>query len=489
VAAVTETGATRLGRRRLRRPGLDTVVPIAAVSVLFVWLFTLSLLRWYALEGSYDLGYFRQGAWLISSGKEPFITLAGRHLMGDHAVFVFYPMAWATKVLPAVPTLLGIQAGALALGAVPLWVFSRRVANLGLGTATALLVAYGLYPALHNINLFDFHPEVVAVPALLGATLFAFTGRWALYGLCITVVLLSKEDLAIVVVGLGLLLLLQRHPRAGAATMGVAIVWFLIDVAVVIPHFAGGQFSQAGRFSQYGDSIGEAATFILRHPARVAVDYASTENVAVVVGLFAPLCFLSLLAPKWVLPGIPLQLVFLQSNVAAAHTIQAQYTVGILCFAFLAAAMALSSASSSGTNRTLVGAVLIASVVFFVQLSNASPNRRPWQWRTRDAMDGARLAANRLVPREAAVSSSIRMWPLLAERPDLYNFPMPFERYLHRPPDAVALSERQDKVRYVVIDTAAVQWSPDLEEARQRLLSPLGFREIFSREGIFVYSR
>jgi hypothetical protein len=236
--------------------------------------------------------------------------------------------------------------------------------------------------------------------------------------------------------------------------------------------------------------VGAVITFVLNHPLRVATDYASGQNLAVLVGLFAPLCFLPLLSPKWLLPGIPLQLYFLQANVPAAHTIEAQYTVGILGFAFLATAMSLSRALRGTSTRTVLGMVLIASVLFNLQLSNGAPNRRPWAWRARDAVDQARLAADRFVPPGAAVSSSVRMWPLLADRTELYNFPMPFERYAESSSDPVPLEQRRREVQYVVLDTAdPVQWTVDLEEARWRLLPQLGFAPVFSRNGIFVYSR
>ncbi|HEX2064300.1 MAG TPA: hypothetical protein VHE80_07750, partial [Acidimicrobiales bacterium] len=118
------------------------------------------------------------------------------------------------------------------------------------------------------------------------------------------------------------------------------------------------------------------------------------------------------------------------------------------------------------------------------------PGRRPTNWMSRDRVDSARLAAVRLVPDDAPVSASLSMWTLLAERPDLYNFPRPFERYDLRRRDPVPLSERRRQVTHVVIDTAVRgQWPEDLEAVRQRLLPGLGFQEIFNREGIVVYRR
>src|SRR5207244_1175798 len=80
---------------------------------------------------------------------------------------------------------------------------ARRIAQLPVVAATVVVAAYGLYPALNNVNLSDFHPEVVAVPALLGAMYFGLTRRWLPYAACVGVVLLTKEDMTLVVASLG----------------------------------------------------------------------------------------------------------------------------------------------------------------------------------------------------------------------------------------------------------------------------------------------
>ena len=481
---------SKLLRDRLSRLDLDRVVPLAVAAILFVWLAGVALLRWHALEASYDLGYFTQAAWLVANGKEPFVTLAGLHLLGDHAVFLFYPLAWLTRVLPTVPTLLIAQSAALALGVLPLWSVCRKVAGLEVTSSTVMVGAYSLYPAVHNVNWADFHPEVLAVPAIFGAVLFGATRRWVPYGVCVALTLLAREDMAVVIASLGVLLLLQREARAGAVTLFAAVVWFLVDTTVVLPHFAAGEFVQGGRLSPYGESFGEITTFMVTHPFTVASDFVTAANLGTLVGLLAPLCFLPLLAPQWLLPGLPLQAFYFLSKVPAAHTIDAQYTVAFIPFASVAAAVALSRFPVAERRRSMAVLVLLASVLLYSQLAFDGPGRRPTNWITRNRLDSARLAAVRLVPDDASVSASLSMWTLLAERRDLYNFPRPFERYDLRRRDPVPLNERRGEVSHVVIDTAVEgQWPSDLETVRQRLLPGLGFNEIFSREGIVVYRR
>ena len=92
-----------------------------------------------------------------------------------------YPVGWAARVLPTIPTLLGLQAAGLAFGVVPLWRIARRVADLRAGAALALIVAYGASPTINNLNLADFHPTAVAVAPLLAATYTALRKQWGYF--------------------------------------------------------------------------------------------------------------------------------------------------------------------------------------------------------------------------------------------------------------------------------------------------------------------
>ena len=120
--------------------------------------------------GAFDLGIFDNAIYLISQGKTPFVTFRGLHILGDHGAWIFYPMALLYKIHPDIHWLFFIQALSLALGAAPLWCLSR-VSGLTESQSKTLVLSYLLYPAIFNVNLFDFHPEVMAVPAIFGAIL------------------------------------------------------------------------------------------------------------------------------------------------------------------------------------------------------------------------------------------------------------------------------------------------------------------------------
>lgn len=454
---------------------------------LFAVLWALALLRHWTLLGSYDLAYFEQASWLLRHGHEPFVTVRGIHLLGDHGSALMYPIAFTGGWL-GVPGLLGIQSAALASGVIPLWLIGRRLAGLSTTTATALVAAYALYPALSNVGLYDFHPEAMAVPALLTAAYLGLRPErpvLPLYIAAIAATLTAREDLAVPVAALGILLATQGKRRLGLATAAAAVVWLALDLTVVLPHFAGGEYVQGNRFSQYGDTLGEAVRYMLTHPHKVLGDVATKPNLRVLVGLFGPVLFLPLhrKSVKYLLPGLPLQAAYLLSNVEAAHTLTAQYTVSTIPFVFLATAFALRRP------RLLVAAALTGFLVF----GTASVRHTPWNWARRDATDHARIKAADLVPDDAPVSASTRMWPLLADRRNLYPFPMPMEPYVAFSDDRLTPAQRLEHTHYVVLDTAdKEQWTPLLQQFRDRYLAPdnpFGFQIVYDDEGIVVYRR
>ncbi|HCF29168.1 MAG TPA: hypothetical protein DEV81_18645, partial [Cyanobacteria bacterium UBA11049] len=171
-----------------------TVAAIIATSSVI--LFACSSLR-HALfqSGAFDLGIFDQAVYLISSGDPPISSLLGFHILGDHAALIFYPLALLYKIYPDVHWLLAVQAIALASGALLTWMLARQ-ARLKTQQQSAIAYVYLLYPLIFNLNLFDFHPEVIALPALLLAILAARAGKIAWFCLAIAIVLACKAVLA-----------------------------------------------------------------------------------------------------------------------------------------------------------------------------------------------------------------------------------------------------------------------------------------------------
>lgn len=470
---------------RLDSAWADRVVPWAASFVFFLVLASLALAQARSLQTGQDLGTYAQSAWLINRGDAPISTITDLDLFAEQAGVGFYPVAWLTKLLPTIPTLLVVQSAALAVGMVPLWRLARRVAHLRVGAAGALLVAYALYPALQDLNLADYHQASLAVPALLGAALFGLEGRWLPFGLCCAAALVCRADYGLVIMGMGALLAIEGKRRAGLITAVAALVWTVIALQAVQPNLADGAFVHADAFADYGSTPIGVAWGMLTSPLEVLGDIFSQENFSLLVVLLAPVFFLPVIAPRYLLPALPLEALYLVANASDERAARPEHVVPMLAFVFVATVFALSrigrpSVERVNVDRRVLGALMLASAVFFVQEAASSPYQDPWAWGA-DTADEARRDAADLVPDDAAVRASPSMLSLVAERERvevLVVAPNPHVRRAADGVDVIAFDEES---------------APDWGEEERLLfvdgLAELGFTRTFDEDGIQLYVR
>lgn len=462
-------------------------MPWIVALALFVFLAALALARARSLDGTEDLSLYTQAAWLIRNGFAPDVTFgdAPGHLMAQQAAFIFYPMTGVSFILPIIPGLLVLQSAALALAVVPLWRIGRRLANLRVGAVATLVFVYAFYPVMHNLNLDGFHPEVVAVPGLLAAFYFAETDRWRWFAVFSVVVVLCRADLGLVIAGMGLLFAVEGKRRKGAMVVVLALGWTLLAALVIQPHFGDGTFPHLNAFSQFGDSPGSVAWGMLTHPFDVLGRLTSEQNFNLLVTLLAPVVFLPILAPRYLLPAVPLQVLYMVADVPR-DDVFGQQTVAITAFVFIATAFALSRIGRMGVEKVIVdrrvlAALLLAGTVFFVRDAASSPYREPWDWGAQDVVDGARIDAEDQISPDAAVRASPSMLQLLAERERLYVLDTT------RPLDAVTATEGVDTV---VIDERSIgEWSAGDRQEFYEGMAAEGFRVTVNDTGIVVFTR
>jgi len=170
-----------------------------AVAIVF-W--GLAALRHALLQSnSFDLGLFDQWVWLVSRGMAPVSSQsADLHLLTDHGAWLVYGLAPLYALLPSLQWLLALQALSLAFTAVPLWILARD-AGLAPGLRWTVCGLWWLQPVVFNTNLFDFHPEVLAMPLLVALVIAGrrqWIGAWA--GL-ILLILGCRDGLALVILG------------------------------------------------------------------------------------------------------------------------------------------------------------------------------------------------------------------------------------------------------------------------------------------------
>ncbi|WP_170990816.1 DUF2079 domain-containing protein [Herbidospora galbida] len=248
--------------------GLITVV--AAVGYTLVGYLELRGIR----AGVLDLAIFDQGVRSYSEFRLPeSVTkeyLDGFHdegfsLLGDHwspILALLAPLYWLND---GPLSLLFAQGVLFALAAPPLWLFTRR--RLGAASAYLVSVAYVVcWPVAQAVE-FDFH-EVAFAPPLIAWMVERYdAGRVRTALLMGGLLLLTKEDMGLVIAGFGLYLAARGRWRSGLLLVGGGVAAVLVATKVLIPFF-GGRDGFYWRYEDLGDGPFSALVHVLTHPVR-----------------------------------------------------------------------------------------------------------------------------------------------------------------------------------------------------------------------------
>jgi uncharacterized membrane protein len=125
------------------------ILVLAGMIAVFVATFVWMTWRSHASFGTFgfDLGIFDQGVWLLSRFRDPFVTIRGLPLFGDHASYILVLVAPLYWIWPDPRLLLLLQVVFLAIPAVSLYLIAnRRLGGRLAGLAVA--AAYLAFPAL-----------------------------------------------------------------------------------------------------------------------------------------------------------------------------------------------------------------------------------------------------------------------------------------------------------------------------------------------------
>ncbi|CAD5912561.1 hypothetical protein PANO66_00148 [Planktothrix agardhii] len=221
----------------------------------FILFFYSSLRHFLFQSTAYDLGIYDQIIYLISIGRQPISSFLGFHFLGDHGAIAIYPLALLYKIYPSVYWLFLVQAICLGSATGLTWKLAQ-LAGLNQRLSLAVAIAYLLYPEIFNINLFDFHPDVLAVPAIFGAILAAKQKKIIWFTIAIIWILACKAVFALTVIAIGFWLIFFEQRRFyGMIAIALGITWFLIATQVMIPFYSGQEAAGVSRYDYLGDSV------------------------------------------------------------------------------------------------------------------------------------------------------------------------------------------------------------------------------------------
>jgi len=318
---------------RLAHADRAHVIGVGIVTAVVAAIYSVYALVLYATyqDSSYDLVIFDQairsyskfhlGTSIIKglhNGFSPGFSVLGDHFSPLDAVLA--PLYW---IYDGPQTLLIAQPILFALAIPWLWTFTRRAFG-GSGwkaTAAAYLasVAYGLSWPIAAAVAFDYH-EVALAPVLIAIALERLqAGRLRPALIAVALLLLVKEDMGLLVAGLGLALLVSVSPTvrrqrlAGIALIAAGLVYSLVATEILIPLF-GGRANYYWAYSGWGQNIPQVIQHALENPRRfIRLMFVPDAKYQTIKWLFAVFCFLPLLSPL-TLAALPLLVERMQAD-------------------------------------------------------------------------------------------------------------------------------------------------------------------------------
>jgi uncharacterized membrane protein len=225
---------------------------------------------------AFDLGNMNQAVWNTLHGHPFRFTNRGLDWFGPptrlgiHVEPILLLIAPLYLIHDGPETLIVVQNVAMALGAIPLFMLAlRRLPTLPL-LAVAFAASYLLAPEFFGSALWDFHSVALATPLLILSIWALDAGRYRTFIVAAVLAALTKEDVALSLALLGLLIIVwRRRPYFGLAVILLSVAYAVFCFAVVLPHFNGGISGGNNfwyRYSWLGGSAGAALKNILRNP-------------------------------------------------------------------------------------------------------------------------------------------------------------------------------------------------------------------------------
>lgn len=377
----------------------------------------------------FDLGIFDQNIWLLSRLQDPFITIRGLTFLGHHMnaiLLAFVPFYW----LGAGPLfLLVVQVAAQASGAAAIFLLARD--RLGARwPAVALGGALLLHPSYQFLAWEYFHPDTLAIAPLLFAYWAARSRRWRWFTVAAVLAVASKEDIALAVIVLGLLIAVWGDRRRGLIVSAAAASWFLVTTRLIIPLANGiGPFYSA-YFSEFGSNGGEVVRTVLTNPGRVWRVATRGDQLDYYRMMLAPVAFLTLIGVPGMLVGVPMLAVNVLSSFPYAYQIRFHYAAMVIAGVMLGTVEAVAYLGRTpGRRAFLVGLVMATSLASTVAWgpSPLSTKFRSGIWAHQSAEGAAdRRAAIDIVPDGASVSAGYHLVPHLSHRTKIYEWPVPW---------------------------------------------------------------
>lgn len=467
-----------------RRPVIALVLLMTVYSCYFSYYTVIKHATYHSY--AYDLGIYMQSLWTTVSGHGLFYTsLWEGSRFAYHCEPILFLILPIYKVLPRAETLLVLQSVCLASSALPLYLIARRL--IGPWYAIAISASFLLNPGLHSVNSFDFHATALAIPLLLWCFHLFITGRYRTALVVALLAAMCRENVALVLVFMGLFCWWRNgrcrgrgigwtttipHDRKVVFPLllaGLATVWLLVAVFVVVPHF-----NETGAYFGFARYRGFVSDLFMN----------AQDKLAYVLVLLGPVLLTPLLDVAALTLALPALAQNLLSSKANMYSLGFNHAALVLPGLYIAAVYGVKSLLDCGARhsvavgRRLMFLMTVASVTIAL-VSSPSPLalgtsmfRYGEHQRTLDAVVD-------IIPPEASVYTQNDCFPHVCQR---------LHAYAGTPQPRADMFEFYDgKYDFILMDTTSEQCTLNFatKKSIERLEKEYGVYA--DSDGVFLY--
>ena len=380
-----------------------------------------------------DLGVNDQAIWQFSRFSTPFNTVVGLHILGDHFALInaiISPIYWFTD---DVRVLLIFQTFIFAIAAIPLYLIAKHYFK-NKWIPLIFSFTYLLFPALHYVNLEDYHPESFIPVFLLFAFYFIIKKKKWPYLIFFFLTLTTKEEIALTTFILGFYVYFKFDKKLGVYTSLFSLLWLVLVTKLFIPFFNGfGYLYSEYLLANYGKGPLEIFLNFINPQELIPMIFNPT-NGKFMFELFAPVGFLSLLNPVTLILAASLWMNLITSW-PYSHNIYYHHVIPIIPFVFISLIIGLSRFKKIKTIiYPLLALLLISSFLSYYYISPYDASIKNYE-HVKYKFKNFGIPTERekqlysmidMIPKDASVSAHYQIVPHLTHRNKIYNFYNPF---------------------------------------------------------------
>lgn len=356
------------------------LVLLSATSLYTVAFSLYTLFRhWSYGTTAWDLGVFDQALWSTIHGRFFYVSfMPGNTPFAFHSQFILLLFVPIYYVFPCPETLLVLQAAILGIGALGAYLVAKEILK-DKDLALAFSLSYLLYPPLHGINRFDFHPEILATPLIFFAFYYILKRNYKIAYSMSFLILLCKEDAAFAVFSLGLYIIgskirinFDKKPNVSFISTRKDLLWGLLFILSSVIYFYIAVFYLIPMFNPYGrfphwQRFGASGLNIMAMISNIK--YEIDRKFLYTFLLFAPILFLPLLDFVFLILAAPFFAEYILTTYHLHYIIGYQYTYALIPFIFIAAIRGLKKilppleSASSAIKRWWMSYLVMISLI------------------------------------------------------------------------------------------------------------------------------